>query len=275
MENFNFVLENKENSYLKMDDALSSTSSKLDESGVLALLGKIMVGVIIFLSLVVVFIFFLHLYTKWFLNRRRQDTVGGDSDGGTRRKGNSQGLDPLILETIPVLVFDANELKEGTSECTICLCEFSEGEKMRFLPKCNHGFHVDCIDMWFQCHSTCPLCRNAISTTEESPLETMEEASASTELPNFPTNVLFWGNETQVSTLCNPCLDSTASTSNRSHGMLVIDIPGQVNVEEEESKSVMPERLRRLVRLLSWDKRVINPSSSRNVDIEQGSRSPS
>ncbi|MCD9645405.1 hypothetical protein HAX54_034283 [Datura stramonium] len=258
-----------------MDDVSSSTSSKLDEAGVLALLGKILVGVIIFLSLVVIFIFFLHLYTRWFLNRRRQDTVGG-----TRRKVNSQGLDPLILETIPVLVFDAYELKEGTLECTICLCEFSEGEKMRFLPKCNHGFHVDCIDMWFQCHSTCPLCRNAISTTEESPLETMESASASasTELPNFPTNVLFWGNETQVSTLCNPCLDSTASTSNRSHGMLVIDIPGQINEEveeEEEAKSVMPERLRRLVRLLSGDKRVINPSSSRNVDIEQGIRSPS
>lgn len=248
---------------------------KLDESGVLSLIGKIMVGVILFMSLVVVFIFSLHVYTKWFLNRRREDT-GGDSDGGGRpRKVNAKGLDPLILETIPKLAFDANEFKDGTLECTICLCEFSEGEKMRFLPKCNHGFHVDCIDMWFQSHSTCPLCRNAISTTEELSLETVEEGSvlASTELPIFPTNVLFWGNETQVSTLCNPCLDSTASTSNRSHGMLVIDIPREIN--EEESKYVMPERLRRLMRLLSGDKRVFNPSSSRNVDIEQGSRSPS
>ncbi|KAM3289753.1 RING-H2 finger protein ATL3 [Capsicum chacoense] len=251
----------------------SSTSNKLDESGVSALLGKIMVVVVIFLSLVVVFIFFLHVYTKWFLNRRRQDAASDPEAGGAMRKLNAKGLDPLILETIPIVAFDANEFKDDTLECTICLCEFSEGEKMRLLPKCNHGFHVDCIDMWFQSHTTCPLCRNAVSTVGESPSETTEEAEASTELPIFPTNVLFWGNETQVSTLCNPCLDSTTSTSNRSNGMLVIDIPGWIN-EEEESNSVMPERLRRLMRLLSGDKRVFSPSSSRNVDIEQGGRSP-
>ncbi|CAN4095169.1 unnamed protein product [Withania somnifera] len=246
-----------------MDDI---SSNKLDDSGALALLGKIMVGVVIFLALVVVFIFFLHLYTKWFLNRRRHRY----SEGGTGTKVNAKGLDPLILETIPKLAFDANEIKDGTLECTICLCEFSEGEKMRYLPKCNHGFHVECIDMWFKSHTTCPLCRNAVSMTGDSSLETMEEASvlasasASTELPNFPTNVLFWGNETQVSTLCNPCLDSTASTSNRSHRMLVIDIPGG-----------LMKKLRRLMRLLSGDKRVFNPSSSQNVDTEQGGRSPS
>ncbi|KAK4354545.1 hypothetical protein RND71_026739 [Anisodus tanguticus] len=262
-----------------MEDALSSNSGKLDESDVLALLGKIMVGVIMFLFLVVVFIFFLYLI-KWFLNyRQRQDTGSDDSDGGTRRKVNGQGLEPSILETIPVLAFDGKEFKDGTIlECTICLCEFTEGEKMRFLPKCNHGFHVECIDAWLQCHSTCPLCRNAISTSGELALETVESeasGSGSTELPYFPTNVLFWGNETQFSTLCNPCLDSTGSMSNhRSNGMLVIDIPGRVS-EEEESSYVMPESLRRLVRLLSGNKRVSNPSSSRNVDIEQGSRSPS
>ncbi|MCE3051316.1 hypothetical protein HAX54_049437 [Datura stramonium] len=205
-----------------MDDVSSSTSSKLDEAGVLALLGKILVGVIIFLSLVVIFIFFLHLYTRWFLNRRRQDTVGG-----TRRKVNSQGLDPLILETIPVLVFDAYELKEGTLECTICLCEFSEGEKMRFLPKCNHGFHVDCIDMCG--FNLIPLALFVVTRFQR--------------LRNH-----HWR---QWSLLLLQ-LQQT-STSSRSHGMLVIDIPGQINEEveeEEEAKSVMPERLRRLVRLL-------------------------
>ncbi|XP_009788965.1 RING-H2 finger protein ATL60-like [Nicotiana sylvestris] len=258
-----------------MEDASSSNSNKLDESGALAFIGKIMLGVIIFLFLVVIFIFFLHLYVKWSRSRRRQE----DSNGGTERhhKVKVQGLDPSILKTIPVLAFDAKEFKDGTLECTICLCDVTEGEKTRFLPKCNHGFHVDCIDMWFQCHSSCPLCRNAVSTTGDKTLESVEsEVEASTELPNFPTNVLYWGNETQVSTLCsNPCLESTASTSNnRPHGMLVIDIPGRIN--EEESKSVMPERLRRLMRLLSGDRRANDPASSRNVDIEQGGgRSPS
>lgn len=260
-----------------MEDASSSTSGKLDESGALAFIGKIMLGVIVFLFLVVIFIFFLHLYVKWSRNRRRQE-AGDDPSGGTERrhKVNVQGLDQSILKTIPILAFDAKEFKDGTLECTICLCDVTEGEKTRFLPKCNHGFHVDCIDMWFQCHSTCPLCRNAVSTTGDKTLESVEseaEAEASTELPNFPTNVLYWGNETQVSS--NPCLESTASTSNsRPHGMLVIDIPGRII--EEESKSVMPERLRRLMRLLSGDRRAFSPSSSRNLDIEQGGgRSPS
>ncbi|OIT00759.1 PREDICTED: RING-H2 finger protein ATL3-like [Nicotiana attenuata] len=246
-----------------MEDA---SSGKLDQSGALAFIGKIVVGVIVFLFLVVIFIFFLHLYVKWSRNRRRQEANGSTE---RRHKVKVQGLDQSIFITIPVLAFDAKEFKlHGTLECTICLCEVTEGEKTRFLPNCNHGFHVDCIDMWFQCHSTCPLCRNEVSTTSE--------VEASTELPNFPTNVLYWGNETQVSTLCsNPCLGSTASTSNnRPHGMLVIDIPGRIS--EEESKSVMPERLRRLMRLLSGDRRVFSPSSSQNVDIEQGGgRSPS
>ncbi|XP_027071788.1 RING-H2 finger protein ATL8-like [Coffea eugenioides] len=43
--------------------------------------------------------------------------------------------------------------------CVICLRDISSGEKYRVLPECNHGFHVDCIDVWLQKNSTCPLCR--------------------------------------------------------------------------------------------------------------------
>ncbi|MGJ2918479.1 RING finger domain-containing protein, partial [Salmonella enterica subsp. enterica serovar Paratyphi A] len=38
----------------------------------------------------------------------------------------------------------------------MCLSEFEEKDKLRVLPKCNHGFHLECIDMWFHSHSTCP-----------------------------------------------------------------------------------------------------------------------
>lgn len=44
-------------------------------------------------------------------------------------------------------------------QCVICLCEVCDGDVYRILPKCNHGFHVSCIDAWLQTHSTCPLCR--------------------------------------------------------------------------------------------------------------------
>lgn len=48
-------------------------------------------------------------------------------------------------------------------ECAICLAEFEEGEAVRVLPPCGHGFHAACIDKWLRGHSTCPSCRRMLS----------------------------------------------------------------------------------------------------------------
>lgn len=47
-------------------------------------------------------------------------------------------------------------------DCAVCLCEFSELDKLRLLPLCSHAFHIDCIDTWLLSNSTCPLCRGMI-----------------------------------------------------------------------------------------------------------------
>ncbi|MBA0562076.1 hypothetical protein Golob_007154, partial [Gossypium lobatum] len=52
-------------------------------------------------------------------------------------------------------------LVEGT-DCAVCLTEFEEDETLRLLPKCNHAFHVPCIDTWLRSHTTCPMCRAPI-----------------------------------------------------------------------------------------------------------------
>jgi len=45
------------------------------------------------------------------------------------------------------------------NECTICLTEIIEDEDVKKLP-CNHQFHSDCINQWFdQGNNTCPNCR--------------------------------------------------------------------------------------------------------------------
>ncbi|KAJ1394143.1 Zinc finger, RING-type [Sesbania bispinosa] len=50
-------------------------------------------------------------------------------------------------------------LKAEQVECTVCLSEFEEGDKVRKL-KCKHMFHRDCLDKWLQEYwATCPLCR--------------------------------------------------------------------------------------------------------------------
>lgn len=32
------------------------------------------------------------------------------------------------------------------------------------VPKCNHAFHIYCIDTWLRSHTNCPLCRARIIT---------------------------------------------------------------------------------------------------------------
>ncbi|EXC31610.1 RING-H2 finger protein ATL46 [Morus notabilis] len=47
-------------------------------------------------------------------------------------------------------------------DCAVCLCEFSEKDKLRLLPTCSHAFHISCIDTWLLSNSTCPLCRGTL-----------------------------------------------------------------------------------------------------------------
>lgn len=51
--------------------------------------------------------------------------------------------------------------------CSVCLCEFEEGEELRTLPECLHSFHAPCIDMWLYSHQNCPMCRaNALPSPQ-------------------------------------------------------------------------------------------------------------
>lgn len=71
------------------------------------------------------------------------------------------GLKRRALERIPVAVYGEGAGIPAT-ECPICLGEFADGEKVRVLPLCNHGFHVRCIDTWLAAHSSCPNCRHSL-----------------------------------------------------------------------------------------------------------------
>ena len=57
--------------------------------------------------------------------------------------------------------------KSTTSECAICLGEFSEGEKVSPLHcDIKHVFHTHCIKTWLIKNPVCPLCKAEISPTE-------------------------------------------------------------------------------------------------------------
>jgi len=80
----------------------------------------------------------------------------------------SSGLDKRALRTFPLVKYSKEMKIQGLclgAECVICLLEFGGGERVRILPKCNHGFHVKCIDKWLSSHSSCPTCRQSLVDT--------------------------------------------------------------------------------------------------------------
>uniref|UniRef100_A0A5K1DRV4 RING-type E3 ubiquitin transferase n=2 Tax=Nymphaea colorata TaxID=210225 RepID=A0A5K1DRV4_9MAGN len=150
--------------------------------------GKIMMSAIIALFFFLLFFIVFHVYTRVFLHRQSSRSLLDLSDHRRyhhhhrrRRPPNfvftfsgpdplapstgqtPQGLDPAVLCSLPSFVFSCLA-HQGGLECSVCLCEFEEGEKGRELGDCGHCFHIDCIDLWFQSHCTCPLCRAEVKS---------------------------------------------------------------------------------------------------------------
>ncbi|XP_073011391.1 RING-H2 finger protein ATL43 [Typha latifolia] len=82
--------------------------------------------------------------------------IGLASGGGERRHS---GVDRAVVESLPVFRFGSLRGEKEGLECAVCLSRFEAAESLRLLPKCRHGFHVECVDIWLDAHSTCPLCR--------------------------------------------------------------------------------------------------------------------
>ncbi|KAI3732892.1 hypothetical protein L1987_64104 [Smallanthus sonchifolius] len=75
---------------------------------------------------------------------------------------NTIGLQSSVINSISVFKYKKGDnLIDGT-DCSVCLNEFQNDETLRLLPKCNHAFHIPCIDMWLRSHINCPLCRAGI-----------------------------------------------------------------------------------------------------------------
>lgn len=261
--------------------------------------GKIMILAIICLLLVAVLVFLLHIYARWIWReyarvsrRTRRRSIS------SRRRFHftgqepvsllNVGLDSAILETLPTVVYKSQNFTDGL-ECAVCLCEFEEDEKARLLPNCGHSFHVECIDMWFRSHSTCPVCRSG-AKPEQPVLESAGTEQVSVTIPgpvtsgfhdnlnlvqeqttrcgedyNLPntTNRFSWGRQKQMKTE----MDEGTSGGRALMPQIAIDIPKRTpdgfscgeglqlyspNGSQSSSKSPIP-RLRSLTRMLSRD----------------------
>ncbi|XP_065875895.1 RING-H2 finger protein ATL78-like [Euphorbia lathyris] len=96
---------------------------------------------------------------------RCSNLVANNSSGNSSSSANT-GIKKKALKTFPIVNYSADLNLPGLdTECVICLSDFTAGEKVRLLPKCNHGFHVRCIDKWLSSHSSCPKCRHCLIET--------------------------------------------------------------------------------------------------------------
>ncbi|XP_006657288.2 RING-H2 finger protein ATL43 [Oryza brachyantha] len=87
---------------------------------------------------------------------------GGGASGGAAGERRNSGVDRAVVESLPVFRFGALRGQKAGLECAVCLGRFEPTEALRLLPKCRHGFHVECVDTWLDAHSTCPLCRSRV-----------------------------------------------------------------------------------------------------------------
>ena len=57
---------------------------------------------------------------------------------------------------------DNNSEGEMQNMCVICRGNIDNNCVVRRINKCNHFFHAECADTWFQDNITCPHCRQDI-----------------------------------------------------------------------------------------------------------------
>ena len=141
----------------------------------IALLGLVILLAVLFLALL--FAIALNSLARCALwcGGRAADGGGGGREGaasssvGASCAGVRGGIKKRALRSIPVEVYvaagegeEAGAGDEDEDVCAICLGEFADGEKVRVLPRCGHGFHVPCVDAWLLSRGSCPTCRRPV-----------------------------------------------------------------------------------------------------------------
>ncbi|KAI3997729.1 hypothetical protein MKX01_011804 [Papaver californicum] len=126
-------------------------------------------------TLVFCVLFFVGILSIYVCLLYFQYELSGNNDANDDEDYNDssateEGLDSTVIQTFPLLVYSdlKNHKKKinaiGTLlDCAVCIGEYEDEDVLRLLPKCRHVFHSECIDKWFDSHSTCPVCRSDLN----------------------------------------------------------------------------------------------------------------
>jgi hypothetical protein len=131
----------------------------------------------------------------------------GDILGGAAG-GANLNLNAFLDTRVPVFP-TADQINNATTVyrvnrrqddiCAICQDEVESNQEVRRLDRCNHYFHRNCIDTWFQGNVQCPTCRHdirennaATNTTQDNNTnqgQTTPSVTPAQQTPNAPPPV--------------------------------------------------------------------------------------
>ncbi|XP_010277722.1 PREDICTED: E3 ubiquitin-protein ligase ATL41-like [Nelumbo nucifera] len=182
--------------------------------------GKIMLTAIISLLVVVALVVLLHIYARCILRRqaRRQAILRRVNMSVAAqpytREPPKRGLGQSVIDSLPTFAYkQIDPLNDSTTtECAVCLSILEGGEKVRLLPNCKHLFHVDCIDMWLDSHSTCPICRTD-AEPQPKPDQSGESSSVAASAVAVPPSAPAMDTLNSITTCSDGTPDSSAQAS--------------------------------------------------------------
>ncbi|GAU15827.1 hypothetical protein TSUD_236430 [Trifolium subterraneum] len=103
-----------------------------------------------------------HIIAIWFCHQGRTTTNLNSPRHGAASLDESTSIS--VADLIPTHKYHKRSKVDVVSDdeggtCAVCLGDFEEGEELKTMPECLHSFHVPCIDLWLNSHSSCPICR--------------------------------------------------------------------------------------------------------------------
>ncbi|XP_021682582.1 RING-H2 finger protein ATL8 [Hevea brasiliensis] len=158
---------------------------------------------------------------------RRSFPITSRSDLSILERG-LHGLEAVVVANFPIKKYNEQLfLASEDAKCTVCLAEYHHEDILRILPYCGHSFHMTCIDMWLQQHSTCPVCRISLREHPGKKLTMQPLFSSAIRSP--------YGTESFDANGCN-CLLAGHGLSSRTHDNRLMD-----SIEESHCASEDPE----------------------------------
>ncbi|KAF5765234.1 putative transcription factor C2H2 family [Helianthus annuus] len=126
--------------------AMAESPEKVDDS--LFILAALLYALVCVVGLIAVAV----SYCFWH-QRRSMDSRTPSQPSATNKQIEKKFLEALLK----FAYHSAKQEKHGN--CAICLKEYVDGDEIRVLPQCGHGFHIGCIDKWLDSHLSCLSCR--------------------------------------------------------------------------------------------------------------------